>query len=49
MNEKERLKEINEITIKIWNWMCELSTPIISLIPPIERIMELSEIKEKEE
>ena len=43
MNElKVKLETINDISNKIWDWMCGLPTPLISLIPPIEKIRELS-------
>ena len=46
MNEQERLAEINKIAHSIWEWMCERQKAMIALIPPIDKIMELSEFKE---
>ena len=43
MTDREKLDRINEVAGAIWNWMCDLSEPLVSLIPPIERIRELSE------
>ena len=42
MKDKEKLEKINEIAGLIWDWMCKLERPIIMLIPPIEKIRELS-------
>ena len=42
MNDKEKLEKINEIAGLVWDWMLKLERPIIMLIPPIERIIELS-------
>ena len=42
MNDKEKLKKINEIAGHIWDWMCSLERSIVTLIPPIEKIRELS-------
>ena len=42
MNDKEKLEKIYEIAGLIWDWMCKLGRPIIMLIPPIEKIRELS-------
>ena len=42
MKDKEKLEKINEIAGLVWDWMLKLERPIIMLIPPIERILELS-------
>jgi hypothetical protein len=42
MKDKEKLEKINEIAGLVWDWMLKLERPIIMLIPPIERIIELS-------
>jgi len=43
MNPEEKLIEINEISRLVWDWLCE--NPIVSLIPAIEKIIELSNIE----
>ena len=42
MKDKEKLEKIYEISGLIWDWMSNLERPIIMLIPPIEKIRELS-------
>jgi len=42
MKDKDKLEKINEIAGLVWDWMLKLERPIIMLIPPIERIIELS-------
>ena len=46
MNDREKLDKINKVSHAIWDWMMSLDTAIVSLIPPIEKIMELSQPSE---
>ena len=46
MNDKEKLKKIYEIAGLVWDWMLKLERPIIMLIPPIEKIRELSKFED---
>ena len=40
MNDKEKLKKINEIARLTWDWLCE--NPIQELVTPIGKIIGLS-------
>ena len=44
MNDKEKLERINEIAGLTWDWLCE--NPIIELVPPINRIILLSQFED---
>ncbi len=44
MNDREKLDKINEISNNIWDWMCNIASPVlIELIPVIEQIREISQ------
>ena len=44
MNDKEKLEKINEIARLTWDWLCE--NPTIELVPPLNRIILLSQFED---